>query len=336
MRIALKLCLMRTVLILLLIFSIPLTIGITSNIPVASSIFHHQEVLAQNTATLTRPVSNFLTYHNSTYGVIVQYPSDWIYKGSENMSNANNNNISGQVQPIVTFVPQDKNIHALVTIGTVNLPSVFKSIRIENMSSFASLVIDSIRQSTPGFQLVESSTTTVKTGPTTTTAAIASGSLSNNNSAASTSIPAQKIVYTTAGPVRNTMAVYAIKGDKAFFISYLTETESIYSNYLPIAQKMIDSFQIVNSTRSATKTNPNSNNTTEKPTLTTPASSTTISNTPPVGASARKGIAELKAAREQLLLAWNRTVFKEQFDTFVNSADGYGVYEEHKSNVFRL
>ena len=204
----------------------------SSNIPVASSIFHNQEALAQNSATLTRPVSNFLTYHNSAYGVIVQYLSNWIYKGSENMSNANN---GAQVQPIVTFAPQDKNIHALVTIGTVYLPSVFKSIRIENTSSFASLVIDSIRQSTPGFQLVESSTTTVKTGPTTTNAAIAGGHSLSNNSAASTSIPAQKIVYTAAGPVHNTMAVYAIKGDKAFFISYLTETDSIYSSYLPIA-----------------------------------------------------------------------------------------------------
>ena len=547
MRRVLKQCLRRNIVILLLIVSIPLTISIFSTIPVDSSIFRNQEALAQDTATLTRPISNFLTYHNSTYGVIVQYPSDWIYKGSENMSDATNNKISGQVQPIVTFAPQDKNIHTLVTIGTVNLPSVFKSIRVENMSSFASLVIDGIRQSTPGFQLIESSTTTVKTGPTTTTAAIAGDSSLSNDGVASTSIPAQKIVYTAAGPVHNTMAVYALKGDKAYFISYLTETDSIYSNYLPIAQKMIDSFQIVNvnskpatgnsstkapenittaitsntkpktitvpptsnnptisiqqhpkestfltyinstygikiqfpsnwiykgsetsndsvqgivtftspevltsssnkslvvltagieklpyhnipldvytnltinnlrksdagfrllasneislaginpahkiiftshtmpytmavygikgdkayvidyiagseatysnylpiaqkmidsfqivnSTSSATQTNPNNNNTKEKPTITlTPSTSysTTSSNTAASNASSQKRIAELKAAREQLLLAWDHTTFQDQFDTFVNSADGYGVYKEHKSNVFK-
>src|SRR5919202_4224292 len=110
----LKQCWRRNIVILLLIVSIPLTISIFSTIPVDSSIFRNQEALAQDTATLTRPISNFLTYHNSTYGVIVQYPSDWIYKGSENMSNANN---GAQVQPIVTFAPQDKNIHALVTVG---------------------------------------------------------------------------------------------------------------------------------------------------------------------------------------------------------------------------
>jgi hypothetical protein len=43
----------------------------------------------------------------------------------------------------------------------------------------------------------------------------------------------------------------------------------------------------------------------------------------------------LNAAREQLLLAWNHTGFRSQFDTFVNSADGYGVYDEHKSNIFK-
>ncbi|HJT48165.1 MAG TPA: PsbP-related protein [Nitrososphaeraceae archaeon] len=543
----LKQCLRRNIVILLMIVSIPLTISISSTIPVASSIFQNQEALAQDTSTLTRPVSSFLTYHNSTYGVIVQYPSDWIYKGSEDMPNANNNKISGQVQPIVTFAPQDKNIHTLVTIGTVNLPSVFKSIRIENMSSFASLVIDSIRHSTPGFQLIESSTTSVKTGRTTTTAAIADDRSLSNDGVASTSIPAQKIVYTAAGPVHNTMAVYALKGDKAYFISYLTETDSIYSSYFPIAQKMIDSFQIVNvnskpatanistkapqnitaattsntkpkmitapptsntpnismqqhpkesrfltyinstygikiqfpsnwiykgsetsndsvqgiatftspdvltsssnkslvvltvgieklpyhnipldvytnltinnlrksdagfrlfasneislagikpahkliftshtmpntmavygikgdkayvidyiagseatysnylplaqkmmssfqivnSTTSATQTNPNNNNTREKPAITlTPPTSyfTTSSNTGASNASSQKRIAELKAAQEQLLLAWDHTSFQDQLDTFVNSADGYGVYEEHKSNVFK-
>jgi hypothetical protein len=49
----------------------------------------------------------------------------------------------------------------------------------------------------------------------------------------------------------------------------------------------------------------------------------------------QKEIADFNAAREQLLLAWNRTGFRDQFDTYVNSADAYGIYEEHKSNVFK-
>jgi hypothetical protein len=68
----------------------------------------------------------------------------------------------------------------------------------------------------------------------------------NESTTSAATISPQKTVYTADGPVHKTTAVYAIKRDKAFFISYLTETESVYSNYLPIAQKMIDSFQIVN------------------------------------------------------------------------------------------
>jgi hypothetical protein len=41
------------------------------------------------------------------------------------------------------------------------------------------------------------------------------------------------------------MAVYAIKGDKAYIIDYITGSDSTYSNYGLIAQKMIDSFQIL-------------------------------------------------------------------------------------------
>jgi PsbP-like protein len=216
------------IIISLLVVSVLLTISIASN---TLPLIHYQQALAERTTTMP----NFLTYHNSTYGISVQYPSDWLYRGSENTSNAdnNNNNSSGQVQTIAAFIPRDRSIHALVITGTVNLPPIFQSIRIDNMSSFASLVVDNIKQSSPGFQLIESKATTVKT-------VAAVGGSSNT-----LTIPAQKIVYTADGPVHNTMAVYAIKGDKAFFINYLTETESIYSNYLPIAQKMIDSFQIL-------------------------------------------------------------------------------------------
>ena len=116
----------------------------------------------------------------------------------------------------------------------------------------------------------------------------------------------------------NTMAVYGIKGDKAYVIDYIAGSKATYSNYLPIAQKMIDSFQIVNAktttptiattaSSSATQTNPNNKNATEKTTtLSPPASPTpTTSNEPPSSGSSHNGIAELEAAREQLLLAWN-------------------------------
>jgi hypothetical protein len=199
----------------------------------------YQQAIAQKTATT---IPSFITYRNSTYGISLQYPSDWIYRGSANTSTIGGNN-AGQIQPIVAFAPQDRRIHALVIIGTINLPPVFRSIQLNNMSSLASVVIDNIKQYTPGFRLIESNGTSVKTGA----ANVGNATITNTSS---TTVPGLKLVYTADGPIHKTMAVYAIKGDKAYFINYLTETESIYATDLPLAQKMIDSFQIYQPTSS--------------------------------------------------------------------------------------
>jgi PsbP len=44
---------------------------------------------------------------------------------------------------------------------------------------------------------------------------------------------------------------------------------------------------------------------------------------------------DLNTAREQYLSAWTSSGFHSQFDIFVNSIDGYGIYQEHKSNIFK-
>ena len=135
MKKALKPCLTGTVfVILLLIVSIPLTLGISYNIPV---FFYYFSWSTSNGAennyfniTIINSNAKLFDIHNSTYGINIQYPSDWRYEGSENTYIANNasNNTTGQVQPIVTFLPQDRSIHALVTVGNVGLPPIFQSI----------------------------------------------------------------------------------------------------------------------------------------------------------------------------------------------------------------
>ena len=65
----------KTIVSLLLIVSIPITIGISSNIPIVSTIFHDHQTIAQ--PTTTKMPSNFLTYDNSTYGIKIQYPDNW-------------------------------------------------------------------------------------------------------------------------------------------------------------------------------------------------------------------------------------------------------------------
>src|SRR4051794_22109962 len=50
--------------------------------------------------------SEFLTYQNSTYGIKIQYPSDWIYKGSNNSITQ-----TQKAQPIVLFAPRKSSLH---------------------------------------------------------------------------------------------------------------------------------------------------------------------------------------------------------------------------------
>jgi NHL repeat len=85
--------------------------------------------------------ANF-SYENTTYGIRVQYPYDWIYKEGEIASVGSNN--SAQLRTIVTLFPHTllspntlKTNVAIVMIGTANLPPIFKAIHIDNMSAIA-------------------------------------------------------------------------------------------------------------------------------------------------------------------------------------------------------
>jgi hypothetical protein len=214
----LKQYLMRTIVSLLLIVSISITIGISSNIPVVSTTFHYQEAMAQNTATTT---PNFLTYHNSTYGINVQYPFDWLYKGSK-ISNDSVQGIVTFASPNVLSSSSSNKSVVVLTIGIEKLP--FYNIPL---NLYTNLTINNLRESEPGFRL-----------------------LASNEISLAGIKPAHKIIF-TSDTMPNTMAVYGIKGDKAYIIDYIAGSEATYSNYFPIAQKMMDSFQIVNANAKA-------------------------------------------------------------------------------------
>jgi eukaryotic-like serine/threonine-protein kinase len=205
---------------ILLIVSVSLTISIFNALP-----HHHQQAMAQKTTTtaasITKPLnvktttSKFLTYQNSTYGIKIQYPSDWLYKES--------NAGTRSVQTIVTFASPDSVIAPInSTNSLVALTVAVQSLPFHNLSlnAYTNLNVDNLRQAEPGFHLLASNDTTLAGGP------------------------AHKITYTFANGVK-TMAVYTIKENKAFILEYITGSEATYPSYLPIAQKMIDSFQII-------------------------------------------------------------------------------------------
>ena len=156
----------------------------------------------------------FLTYTNSTYEIKIQFPSNWVYKGSE----ASNDSVQG----VVTFASPKSLIDGsnksliVLTVGIEKLP--FYNMPLD---LYTSLTINHLRKSDPGFRLLGSDEITF--------AGIK---------------PAHKIIFTSESGLK-TMAVYAIKADKAYVVDYIAGSDATYSKYSLIAQKMIDSFQIL-------------------------------------------------------------------------------------------
>src|SRR5919199_472607 len=130
--------------------------------------------------------------------------------------------------------------------------------------------------------------------------------------------PAQRIEYTAKQGQLDLMfiQVVTIKGGKEYILTFGAPKDQFPSD-LPAVQQIVDSFQIISNTSLPVGT------------------SSLSSAAEPPSSSSNSSTTALNTAREQYLSAWNRSGFHSQFDTFVNSTDGYGIYQEHKSNIFR-
>lgn len=159
--------------------------------------------------------NDFLTYENATYGVKISYPSDWTYYGTAE---------SGGFIDIVTFqAPFEGRTDlssALFIVSRDTLPSD-KSMSLKD---YVDIIIDNNRLSDPNYKVVESST---------------DGSISLVGR------PAYRIMSTTIldGIPYQTQEIGSIIGNEVYLVTYDAE-EAEFSKYQPVAQDMINSFQI--------------------------------------------------------------------------------------------
>lgn len=163
-------------------------------------------LLAQVKPTTT----NFLPYQNSTYGIKIQYPSDW--------QKQENGTKQDTQTDIVTFYAPASNTNANLDFS-INDISDEKGI---SLAQYANNSLTDLKQSLTNFKLIESN--------------------GNNHMSG---LPAYRIVYTSndAHNVTKTLETGAIKGNKVYVLAYEAGI-SEYNKFLPIIQKMIDSFQI--------------------------------------------------------------------------------------------
>lgn len=174
-----------------------------------------QEAIAQTTQQRHGNDNKMLTYENSTYGIQMQYPSNW--HKEENVSIGSDNNST--LVDVVKFNSPSKNISDTFSESL--------DIKVDNISDIKPITLaqyanDTINDLGQDFKIVESDT---------------NATIADN--------PAYKLVYTGVeeGVDLQAMLILTIKGDKAYIISFIAEPIK-FSFYLPTLLNMTNSFQI--------------------------------------------------------------------------------------------
>jgi eukaryotic-like serine/threonine-protein kinase len=151
-------------------------------------------------------INKFLTYQDSTLGIKIDYPAGWTHELH-----------AGSIVTFLASLGSDSNTYpAGLGIKIQHLKS--KNISLNNITK---IQIKNLTQNHPDFKLIESTESKI-----------------GGNSA-------HKIVFTATDYKKNerqAMQIWTLKGDKAYLITYKAEPGK-YAKYLPIIQKMLDSFQ---------------------------------------------------------------------------------------------
>ena len=163
--------------------------------------------------------NRFKKYQNPNYGIQIEHPSGWRIDEGDVFAD-------DYVTDIVSFIApirSDTEAYApSLSISIDNLPPNLN----ENLNQYLNRITKDYDDILKEFEVIESDTNSI----------ILAGK------------PAYKLVSTDEedGIDYKSMEIGTIIGDKVYFIKYGAEEEQ-YSDYLPTIQKMISSFQLVDS-----------------------------------------------------------------------------------------
>ena len=174
-------------------------------------------------SSASNTTSNFLTYNNPILGIQIQYPSNWSVTENTYNPEAENNTIVG-------FFAQSKTSSELGNISGVSgsfVPYLDIYVFDSKNMSFDKIVDATVNKfrNNENFVINESKPFAVK----------------DNH-------PAHILLYDAivgGDEFFRKMQVYVMSGDKIYLISF-TSQQALFSNYLPIVQKMVSSFEIQN------------------------------------------------------------------------------------------
>jgi hypothetical protein len=176
----------------------------------------------QDTNSATTQSTDFLTYDNATYGVTIQYPSNWL---------VDNTDFPGDplTQIVGFFSPLESRVDTYEERLWIAQEQQSFSEDF-NLEQYAEQIVSNYNSTLIDFSLDEIDTETATLG--------------NNDS------PAYRIVYTERLQPEDidlkTLEIGTIIGDKVYVVMYHAETAR-YDQYLPIIEEMINLLELSDS-----------------------------------------------------------------------------------------
>jgi hypothetical protein len=177
-----------------------------------------QQRQQQEALTKTNNDNNTLKlYENATYGIHIQYPSNWKIIINEGFAT---NHIVSFLAPVRADSEADRPSLIISYIHANNLPFY------RNLNEYLAEITERYDFKFIDFNLIESSTNSSLAGE-----------------------PAYKLVFTDLKHDINfkSMEIGTIIGNKVYTVTYTAGEKELYSYYLPTVQKMIDSLKITTS-----------------------------------------------------------------------------------------
>jgi serine/threonine-protein kinase len=214
-----------TLLLISIIFSVLISNGINNQQVIAQQQLSPEEIQNEilrgnikinrtdnDTTTTTessvQSLGGFLVYESPVYGIRTQYPDGWEIV----IQSTSNSSLSLKFNSPPENDTDIFHENVLLEINTINNTA---------LSNFTGAALGSYLESYPDFELIE----------------LTSTNLANNT------IPAYKLVGSRTQEGLDFMQIVAMKEDKVYVITYSSEMTR-YSTYLPIIEKIINSFEV--------------------------------------------------------------------------------------------
>ena len=214
-----------TPLLLSIIFSLLITNGINNQQVIAQQQLSPEEIQNEilkgnlkikstnNDTTTTessvQSLGGFLAYESPVYGIRTQYPDGWEIL----IQSTSNSSLSLRFYSPPENDTDTYRENVILEINTISNNTA--------LSNFTGAALASYLESFSDFELIE----------------LTSTNLANNT------IPAYKLVGSRTQEGLDFMQIVAMKEDNVYVILYSSE-KTRYSTYLPIIEKMIDSFEV--------------------------------------------------------------------------------------------